>query len=70
VGKWSSEETVQRPAIWRRGYTIKVQMQSLMPDLSKITKAKRIEKMVAVHEWLSDIKALPGTNSHFLARVL
>jgi hypothetical protein len=26
--------------------------------------------MVAVHEWLSDIKALPGTNSHFLARVL
>jgi hypothetical protein len=40
-------------------------MESLMPDLSKITKAESIEEMVLMHVWLSDIKALPGTNSYF-----
>jgi hypothetical protein len=28
---------------------IKVQMESLMPDLSKITMAERIEEMVLIH---------------------
>jgi hypothetical protein len=36
-----------------------------MPDLSKITKAESIEEMVLIHVWLSDIKALPDTNSYF-----
>jgi hypothetical protein len=40
-------------------------MESLMPNISKITKAKRIEEMVLIHVWLSDIKALPDTNSYF-----
>jgi hypothetical protein len=31
-----------------------------MPNVSKITKAERIEEMVLIHVWLSDIKALPG----------
>jgi hypothetical protein len=44
-------------------------MESLVPDLSKITKAERIEEMVLKHVWLSGIKALPGTNSYFLDRV-
>jgi hypothetical protein len=42
---------------------IKVQMESLVPDLSKITKSKRIEEMVFIHVWLSAIKALLDTNS-------
>jgi hypothetical protein len=40
-------------------------MESLMPDLSKITKAKRIEEMVLIYVWPSGIKALPDTNSDF-----
>jgi hypothetical protein len=40
-------------------------MESLMPDLSKITKAERIEEMVLMHVRLSDIKALPDTSSCF-----
>jgi hypothetical protein len=40
-------------------------MESLVPDLSKITKASRIEEMVLKHVWLSGIKALSGTNSYF-----
>jgi hypothetical protein len=32
-------------------------MESLMPDLSKITKARRIEAVVLIHVWLSGIKA-------------
>jgi hypothetical protein len=44
-------------------------MESLMPDLSKITKAERIEEMVLVRVWLSGIKALPDTNPYFLDRV-
>jgi hypothetical protein len=32
-------------------------MESLMPDLSKITKAERIEKVVLIHVLLSGIKA-------------
>jgi hypothetical protein len=40
-----------------RGDAIKVQMKSLMPDLSKITKAKRIEEVVLIHVWLSGIKS-------------
>jgi hypothetical protein len=43
------------------GNTIKIQMESLLPDLSKITKAKRIEEMILMHVWLSGIKAVPGT---------
>jgi hypothetical protein len=51
---------------WRQGRNaIKVQMETLVPDLSKITKAKRIKEMVLMHVWLSGIKALPGTNSYF-----
>jgi hypothetical protein len=45
------------------GNTIKVQMESQVPDLSKITKAERIKEMVLMHMWLSGIKALPDTNS-------
>jgi hypothetical protein len=40
-------------------------MESLVPDLPKITKAKRIEKMVIMYVCLSGIKALPDTNSCF-----
>jgi hypothetical protein len=40
-------------------------MESLVPDLSKITKAERIEEMVLIHMWPSGIKALPDTNSYF-----
>jgi hypothetical protein len=47
------------------GNAIKVPMESLVSDLSKITKAKRIEEMVLMHLWLSDIKALLDTNSYF-----
>jgi hypothetical protein len=32
-------------------------MESLMPDLSKITKAERIKEVVLIHVWLSGIKA-------------
>jgi hypothetical protein len=40
-------------------------MESLVPDISKIIKAERIEEMVPMHVWLSGIKALPDTNSYF-----
>jgi hypothetical protein len=36
-----------------------------MPDLSKITKAKRIEEVVLIQVRPSGIKALPDTNSYF-----
>jgi hypothetical protein len=39
-------------------------MESLMPDLSRITKAERIEEVVLIHVWPSGIKALPDTNSY------
>jgi hypothetical protein len=48
------------------GNSVKVQMESLMPDLSKITKAKKTEKMVLIHVWLSGINVLPDRNSYFL----
>jgi hypothetical protein len=38
-------------------------MESLVPDLLKITKAERIEEMILMHVWLSGTKALPDTNS-------
>jgi hypothetical protein len=44
-------------------------MESLMPDLTKITKAKRTEEMVLIQVWLSAIKALSDPNSYFLDRV-
>jgi hypothetical protein len=44
-------------------------MESLVPHLSKITKAEKIEEIVLKHVWLSGIKALPDTNSYFLDRV-
>jgi hypothetical protein len=47
------------------GNAMKVQMESQMPDLSKITKAERIKEMVLMHVWLSGIKALTDTNSYF-----
>jgi hypothetical protein len=40
-------------------------MESLVPDLSKITKAKRIKEIVLIYVWPSGIKALPDTNSYF-----
>jgi hypothetical protein len=40
-------------------------MESFVPDLSKITKAKRIEEVVLIHMWSRGIKALPDTNSYF-----
>jgi hypothetical protein len=40
-------------------------MESLMPDLSKITKAERIEEVALIHMWLSGIKALLDTKSYF-----
>jgi hypothetical protein len=66
MGDRSTEETAQRQAVWRQGgNAIKVQMESLMPDLSKIPKADRTEEMVLIHVWPSGIKALPDTNSYF-----
>jgi hypothetical protein len=66
MGDKSSKETAQRQAVWRQGgNTIKVQMESLVPDLSKLTKAKRIEEVVLIHIWPLGIKALPHTNSYF-----
>jgi hypothetical protein len=40
-------------------------MESLVPDLSKITKAEKTEEMILIHVWLSGIKVLPDTNSYF-----
>jgi hypothetical protein len=40
-------------------------MESLVPELSKITKAERIEEVVLMHVWPPGIKALPDTNSYF-----
>jgi hypothetical protein len=40
-------------------------MELLMPDLSKIAKAKRIEEVFLIHVWPSGIKDLPDTNSYF-----
>jgi hypothetical protein len=48
-----------------RGECLKVQMESLIPDLSKITKSERIKEMVLMYVWLSGIIALPDTNSYF-----
>jgi hypothetical protein len=69
----SSEETVQRQAVWRQGENaIKVQMKLLVPDLSKITKAERTEVMVFMHVWLFGIfwyfLGHIYTNSIFLSR--
>jgi hypothetical protein len=66
MGDRPSEETAQRQAVWRQvGNVFKVQMESLVPDLSKITKAERTGEMVLMHVWLPGIKALPDTNSFF-----
>jgi hypothetical protein len=66
VGDRSSEETAQRQTVWRQGgNAIKVQMESLVPDLSKIIKAERIKETVLTHVCPSGIKALPDTNSYF-----
>jgi hypothetical protein len=43
-------------------------MESLVSDLSKITKSERTEEMVLRHVWLSRVKTLPDTNS-FLDKV-
>jgi hypothetical protein len=40
-------------------------MESLMPDLSKITKSERIEEVVLTLMWPTDIEAFPDTNSKF-----
>jgi hypothetical protein len=47
------------------GNPIKVQMESLVTDLSKTTKAERIKEMALMHVLLSGIKALLDTNSYF-----
>jgi hypothetical protein len=45
MGDRSSGETAQRQTVWRQGgNAIKVQMESLLPDLSKLIKAKRIKE--------------------------
>jgi hypothetical protein len=44
-------------------------MESLVLDLSKITKAEMTEEMVLIHVWQSGIKALPNTKSYVLDRV-
>jgi hypothetical protein len=55
-----SEKTTQRHAVWRqRGKAIKVQMESLIPDLSKITKAEKIEEVVLMRGCLA-LKPLQG----------
>jgi hypothetical protein len=71
MGKRSSEETAQRQTVCRQGgNAIKVQMESLVPDFSKITKAERIEEMVLIHVWPYGTKALPDTNSYFFRQGL
>jgi hypothetical protein len=66
MGDKYSKETAQRQTVWRQGGNgIKVQMESLVPDLSKITKAERIEEVVLIHLCPSGIRALPDTNSYF-----
>jgi hypothetical protein len=40
-------------------------LRGLVPDLSKITKAERIEEVVPMHVWPSGIKALPDIKSYF-----
>jgi hypothetical protein len=40
-------------------------MESLMPDLSKIREAKRIEEVILIHLWPPGIKVLPDTNPYF-----
>jgi hypothetical protein len=40
-------------------------MESLVPDLTKITKDERTKTMVLMHVCLSGIKALLDTNSYF-----
>jgi hypothetical protein len=47
------------------GNAIKVPMELLVPDFSKITKTERIKEMVLMHVWVSVIKVLLGTNSYF-----
>jgi hypothetical protein len=65
MGDKSSKETSQRQTVWRQGgNAIKVQMESLVSDLSKITKAERMEEIVLIHAWLSCIKTLLDTNSY------
>jgi hypothetical protein len=49
---------------------IKVPMESLVPDLSKTTKAERIKEMVLMHVWLFGIKTLLDTNSYFRQSLL
>jgi hypothetical protein len=66
MGDKSTKEAAQRQTVWRKGEdSIKVQMELLMPDLSKIAKAKRIEEVFLIHVWPSGIKALPDTYSYF-----
>jgi hypothetical protein len=47
------------------GNAVKVQMELLVPDVSKITKAERIEDMASMHLWLSGIKSLSDTTHIF-----
>jgi hypothetical protein len=50
MGDRSSEDIAQRQAVWRQGGNAsKLQMQSLLPDLSKITKVERIGEIVLVN---------------------
>jgi hypothetical protein len=51
---WQTD--LQRRLPRDKGECVKVQMESLMPDLSKIIKAKRIEEMLLMRVWLSALK--------------
>jgi hypothetical protein len=70
MGDRSSEEPAQRQAIWSQwGNAIKVQMESLMPGLSKITKAERIEEMVLMHVCYLALKPFQ-TQTHIVSQGL
>jgi hypothetical protein len=60
----SSEETAQKQAVWRQGgNTIKDQMETLMPDLSKITKVGWIPRW-----WLEGGSRKRASYSEILGR--
>jgi hypothetical protein len=49
----------------KRGNAIKAPMESLVPDLSKITKAERIEEIGLIHVWLYFCYLLKITHKTF-----
>jgi hypothetical protein len=49
----------------KEGNVIKVPMESLVSDLSKMTKVERIKEIVLMHVWLSGINAVLDRNFCF-----